>query len=34
MPMPAASLKLNIGITRDKERMWNHNRRLDEKTGS
>jgi uncharacterized protein (DUF362 family) len=26
-----ASLKLNVGILCDKERMWNHNHRLDEK---
>lgn len=26
-----AALKLNIGILRDKERMWNHNYKLDEK---
>ena len=26
-----ASIKLNVGILRDKERMWNHNYNLDEK---
>jgi uncharacterized protein (DUF362 family) len=28
---PTASIKLNIGIMCDRERMWNHNHRLDEK---